>query len=351
MDENIRLALQSPSTFPYEEVVATFVELHEAFADRPWHRAEGVRDFLRRFGDENPYIPSRIGAWRAASENVRDPQPKARISKATRSIRIEDLASTINLNPAVAEQFFKNNLHDQGYFFTKFLEWHISIEHMRATDAKRIIDVGAAYSGFADVAGRAMPESEIIVSDLVFEPGFKTLSSGVIQHGADASDLSGIDNRSIDAVVLHNAFEHFEGDIDRLSLKEMKRVLKPGGTILITPMHFAQAHTLIINPFSYFLKDVNAKAKALLEEKTATSRIYFNHEMISPFARVYSQHSLRKRLKGALARLDMTLVECDFDEVGFDEDGRSEVGVFGMRPTRDLLKTKMFSYLKLTKHE
>lgn len=351
MDEKIRQALQSPSKCAHEDVVSIFVELREEFAEKPWHRAEGVRDFLRRFGNENPFVPSKINRWSAASDKVKDPKPETRMAKEERKIRIQELISTILLNPTVAEKFFQNNLHDQGYFFTKYLEWHISIKHICSINCQRIVDLGAAYSGFADVAKRAAPDAEIIVSDLVFEDGFKTLKSGVIQHGSNASDLSGIEDESVDVVVLHNAFEHFEETSDIDSLKEMKRVLKPGGVIFITPLHFAQAHTVIINPFSFFLKDINSKAQALLDEHTPTSRIYLNHEMISPFARVYSQHSFQERLGEATKDLSVTLVECDFDDAGFDEDGRSELGVFGMHVTRDLLKTKMFSYLKLIKKE
>jgi SAM-dependent methyltransferase len=51
-----------------------------------------------------------------------------------------------------------------------------------------------------------------------------------------------------DAITLHCAFEHFEGDGDSAFIREAERVLKPGGVLVIAPLYLAQHYACLTFP-------------------------------------------------------------------------------------------------------
>ena len=69
-------------------------------------------------------------------------------------------------------------------------------------------------------------------------------------HGGNASSLA-VDDESFDALLLHNSWEHFEGESDLDFLKEAARVLKTGGKVIITPLFFGLEGFVTTSPESW----------------------------------------------------------------------------------------------------
>ena len=117
--------------------------------------------------------------------------------------------------------------------------------------------LGAALLGLEagqvclDVASQHSPAPEIYArlhgvvtytQDLAYPPG---LHGRRIGGNASALPLPG---GFADAIVLHNAFEHFEGDADTAFIREAARVLKPGGRLCIVPLLLFTEHCIQTDP-------------------------------------------------------------------------------------------------------
>ena len=63
----------------------------------------------------------------------------------------------------------------------------------------------------------------------------------------DAAEIP-LPDESVNKVSLRCVFEHFEGKVDGRFLREVRRVLQPGGKCLIMPLHLAERHLNIIDP-------------------------------------------------------------------------------------------------------
>ena len=49
-------------------------------------------------------------------------------------------------------------------------------------------------------------------------------------------------------LILHNSFEHFEGEADRDFISEAWRVLRPGGEVCIVPLYLSQRYEIFTDP-------------------------------------------------------------------------------------------------------
>lgn len=326
--------------------------------DVEWHRQEGLRAFIAEYADYNPYIPPVIRRQQILSEKARFDFKPFLEDWATMGGEVVPLklsgakfADAINISAEIADRFAKNNLHNDSYFFTKFLEWFVSLEYMETTGAHTVMDIGAAYNGFGKLAHRVFPETHLTLLDLGFPPGRKQLAEGLDQFGANAGDLTGIEDDSLDLAVSHNAFEHFSGDADSSCLKEMARVLKPGGKLLITPFMSARTHFVTVNPFACFVAEsTDSLARDVINEVNELKcHVRFNHKIISPFARVYSAQTAFQRLVGADSRLKAVIRPVEFSPEGFEEDGNWPQPIVGKTLHRDVMKPVHFQVLELTK--
>src|SRR5262249_17343170 len=84
------------------------------------------------------------------------------------------------------------------------------------------MDVASQHSPAPDIYER-LHGATMYTQDLVYPPGVHGR-----RIGGSAAALP-LPEGFADAIVLHNAFEHFEGDADILFVREAARVLKPGG--------------------------------------------------------------------------------------------------------------------------
>ncbi|MBA7510288.1 hypothetical protein ES705_02264 [subsurface metagenome] len=141
---------------------------------------------------------------------------------------------------------------ENGYFPEKALEHYLSLELLEVCNGDIVLDVGAWGSPFAVIAERI--GCNAFSQDLIFENGV---------HGKKiGSDVRAIPmpDASFTKIVAHCAIDNFEGDADSEFIREAWRLLKPGGMLLIIPLHMATRFENIIDPFE---KDVETDTEAI----------------------------------------------------------------------------------------
>jgi SAM-dependent methyltransferase len=123
----------------------------------------------------------------------------------------------------------------------KLLEYFVSLDLMdiQATDV--VIDVASEWSVFPDFV-HELTGATVYRQDLIYPPGIKDN-----RIGGSAACMP-VANGFADKLVLHNAFEHFEGTADTEFILEAWRVLKPGGILCILPLFMAQAFVNLTDP-------------------------------------------------------------------------------------------------------
>lgn len=341
-----------------DRLVSLFVHARHSVTSSDWHRRKGVRDFSRTYPDENPYIPASVRLREFAGRGARyDYLPFPDDWQAMGGvldplvIHASDVAGAIELSSEIGQAFVVNNLHTDAYFFTKFIEWFITLVQIEQTGARSLIDLGAAYPGFARLATRLFPDLEVTMLDIAFPPKKREIDRRIFEFGADAGDLVGIEDNSVDLICSHNAFEHFSGDSDRRCIREIARVLAPGGRAVITPFMAGRCHAVTINPFACFtlMEDAELHRDILDEIEADDCFVRYNHEIISPYARVYSAKSAHERLFSEDLGLDVSLRPVSFADEGFDEDGMYSQPILGKTLQRNILDRAHFQTLELTK--
>lgn len=359
IDAFIESASGDRSDTRLDRILEVFNSMRQAAPVGAWHHIPGARSFTKDYGRENPFIPAAIREHEirtrhqvgGVDEFLRS-WDEAKYTKVAEEIDVEALFATINSESSIASTFAKNNLHDTDYFFTKYAEWHTTITVARRRSAKVILDLGAAYNGFAKCAAASNPNIEIIMSDLIFEPGVREVLPRIFQHGGDAGALDGVEDSSIDIACAHNAFEHFSGDADSRCMSAIERVLRPGGVALITPFLAGNLHTITVNPFSCFTASSNShemEVRIAEEIESENASLSYNFGMVSDFTRAYSFKSFQSRLLSHAPRLKPSLRIVDFSPNGFDEQGASMHDCYQMKVERDVFTRKRFWMLVLEK--
>lgn len=116
-------------------------------------------------------------------------------------------------------------------FNTKCLEHFLSFELCKISNNKtaKVLDVAASNSPVKKVL-ETLGYTNIWKQDIQFTTD---LSERII--GGDAKHIDADDN-SFDTLLLHNSWEHFEGESPSMFIKEASRILKPNGTFCIIPL-------------------------------------------------------------------------------------------------------------------
>lgn len=333
-----------------------FYQMRHSDLAQKWPSMAGLRRFLEETIDDNPYVPATIRKTQQASKATA-PAPRQFIEQwakevapiDTLPIDPKEFIETIDTVPEVRDAFVRNNHHDSNYFYTKYAEWHISLKYIEQLKAKTIVDIGAAYDGFAKTLVAVEKETKITMLDMAFKPGLHQVSTQISKLGTDAADMSAIETGSIDMVCSHNAFEHFAGNSDVDCLREVERILKPGGVALITPFFFALKHSITVNPAACFLFETEGDlvSKICTELTETGGRLDYNHKIISPYARRYDLQTTRKRILGSTPKLTAKLRTCVFDPMPNQVFSSTHVSGVSCRP--DVFNYAIFYFLELTK--
>lgn len=96
-----------------------------------------------------------------------------------------------------------------------------------------VVDLGA---GYCDFINRVPARTRYAVDVSPELP--KHAAAGVIHMQAPAWDLRGIPDAGVDVVHASNLFEHFDDEELARVMGEVRRVLKPGGTLILLQPNF-----------------------------------------------------------------------------------------------------------------
>jgi SAM-dependent methyltransferase len=133
------------------------------------------------------------------------------------------------------------NLDEGGAREEKLLEYFVSLDLLDVRREDVIVDVASEYSIFAQVA-RRHTGATVYQQDLIYPAGVHGQ-----RIGGSAAHIPVPDDFA-DKLVLHNAFEHFEGDADSDFIREAWRVLRPGGVLCILPLFMSDRFAVITDP-------------------------------------------------------------------------------------------------------
>jgi len=108
------------------------------------------------------------------------------------------------------------------------------------------MDVASSTSPFAEILTR-LHGIKVYRQDISYPPGVEGL-----RIGSDATAIP-LPDGTVDRVSLHCSFEHFEGNADSAFMRELGRILSPGGSAAIIPLYVSDTYRILTNPY-YWLK-------------------------------------------------------------------------------------------------
>lgn len=178
-----------------------------------------------------------------------------------------------------------------GYFPSNLPEK--SLEHFIAADLLQLyptdiyIDIASAHSPTPVIYHRLYGVTAYR-QDLSYPPG---LHESTI--GGDAADMS-LQDGFATKMGLHCSFEHFEGDSDIRFIREAGRVLRPGGSLCITPLYLYEEYAIQTDP-------VVSTPAGLIFEQDAT--VYCAQGWSNRHGRFYDPEHLVTRIANNLGNM------------------------------------------------
>jgi SAM-dependent methyltransferase len=147
-------------------------------------------------------------------------------------------------------------MRDAEYFNTRFaydsrrdLVWKVLCDHYFSrliSDADCVLELGAGYGTFINNVTAAR---RIAVDKW---SGFVTyLGSGVESRVGDVNDLSFLDTASVDFAFASNTFEHVTQEEFASVLEQLRRILKPHGTLNILQPNFYYAYREYFDDYTH----------------------------------------------------------------------------------------------------
>jgi hypothetical protein len=196
-----------------------------------------------------------------------------------------------------------------GFPREKALEHALTFSLLDFSRVHRYCDVAADRSPIGRAVQRDWPATEHWKQDLRYWTHRRRR-----RIGGPAQQMRAVEDGFFDAMTLHCAFEHFQGEADTALLPELDRVLGPTGACLILPLYLDRQPSIHFDPTR-----VTARALAGYDveaELRPRARLWERH------ARFYSPESLVARVLGRLpVTLEATLLE-------FRDGARFDPGVY-----------------------
>jgi SAM-dependent methyltransferase len=180
----------------------------------------------------------------------------------------------------------------------KLMEYFVSLDllQLRADDV--VMDVASEYSVFPQVV-RRLVGATCYRQDLIYPPGIDGDRIG------GSADAMGIPDAFADKIVLHNAFEHFEGTADSGFVTEAARVLRPGGLVCIVPLFVCDRYCILTDPL------VSRKGVEWDEDADVVEELWHHNR----FGRFYDPAALERRVLEPAAAAGLEAVLYHFENV------------------------------------
>jgi SAM-dependent methyltransferase len=162
----------------------------------------------------------------------------------------------------------------------KSLEHYIASNLLQLTNTDVYIDIASEHSPVPEIYHQLFGATTFR-QDLAYEAG---LTEDRI--GGDAAAMPVPDGFAT-KMALHCSFEHFEADADMRFIREIGRVLKPGGAVCFVPFYVAEHYAAVTDP------EVSAEADVKFEEDAT---VYGARGWNNRFGRFYDPAHVSKRL-------------------------------------------------------
>ncbi len=193
-----------------------------------------------------------------------------------------------------------------SYPHKKALEFFFSSQLLEISEEDVILDAAGGESNYLLGIKHTFHPAKLILHDQIYDV-FEE-KDGILTIDGDISSIPLPDN-SVDKISCHHAFEHFQGDKDILFIKEIARLLKPGGKAAIIPLFISEKYIECWNIKHYGAFDSKAE---LLIDTTATLP---GGPADGHFARIYSPEILRNRILNLAENVGLTwsIITCKLD--------------------------------------
>jgi hypothetical protein len=178
------------------------------------------------------YPPSDNARVRSQLERLSPPVPVV-------PYRVDTAAFRLYLDRAGYPSSYRETFG--SLFVEKALEHFVSLELMPVVPDDVFIDIASCSSPFADIVER-LDRCTAYRQDLDFPPGLNDRTAG-----GSAENLPFADS-FFSRMTLHCSFEHFEREADIGFVKEVGRVLRPGGTACILPLYVSEVFHNVTDP-------------------------------------------------------------------------------------------------------
>jgi len=115
-------------------------------------------------------------------------------------------------------------------FWEKTFEHYLAFKLLDLQPGERFVDIAAEHSPHSEEFAR-LTGADGYMQDIMFKPGLQGK-----KIGGEASELP-IEDGFLQGAFASCSIEHFEKDSDKNFVKEMTRVLSPGGRLIILPLY------------------------------------------------------------------------------------------------------------------
>ncbi len=198
---------------------------------------------------------------------------------------------------------FRDNLFPHK----KALEFFFTQAILDPAPEDHVMDAAGGRSGYLEALRTLRGCRHLYLTDHIYD-GHSLTPDGYHVVGGDISSIELPDN-SLTRISCHHAFEHFKGDRDSGFIKEIARLLRPGGKACIIPAFLTTSYVECWNERPTTQFDPEAE---VLMDRTASIP---GAEDEGYFARFYSMDAFKQRvLDVALSRgLEARLITCKLD--------------------------------------
>ncbi len=179
-----------------------------------------------------------------------------------------------------AEYALRYTDYYRGNLPEKSLEHFIATELLRLNTNAVFIDLASEGSPLPEIVKR-MYHSESYAQDIMYPRG---INDGKI--GGDACAMP-VPDAMANAAALTCSLEHFEGDADTRLFRELVRILRPGGRVVVVPLYLFIEPAIMTDPTYSATLDIPFDSEA---------RIYCAEGWKNRHGRFYSPESLYSRI-------------------------------------------------------
>ncbi|MFH0911472.1 MAG: methyltransferase domain-containing protein [Planctomycetota bacterium] len=191
-----------------------------------------------------------------------------------------------------------------SYPHKKAVEFFFSSEILDVRPEDRLLDAAGGRSGYLDAIRATRRCEHLHLHDHIYS-GMRLDPDGTSVVGGDIGAIALPEGR-LDKIACHHAFEHFQGDKDTAWIREIGRLLAPGGRACIIPIFIADR---FVECWNIDRVGVFDSAARLVIDKTASIP---GGDEDGHFARFYDPAALRRRILKAAeaARLVPSVALC-----------------------------------------